>query len=215
LPERFGRRQGYAFITFENEEDVGKAVADVNGKELLGREMRVQKATSGGPYTTENGDTEGKSATEGKKSRPKPRSRVSAPNSTIFYNRLIFRNYVEHRAKGQARNTQTLQNRLRTSLLPEISSLVDVIKGKLETLEKMAKLTVIPRSLRNESRGKVLLKMALLAQPRSTSPIFPSNTQMTRYQQPYLFVIGAYYLVERVVCSLSSHLGVHCSSADS
>ena len=56
LPERFGRRQGYAFVTFDKAADVDKAVAEVNGKELLGREMRVQKATSGGPYTSENGE---------------------------------------------------------------------------------------------------------------------------------------------------------------
>jgi len=81
LPERFGRRQGYAFITFENEEDVDRAVSDINGKELLGREMRVQKATSGGPYATENGDADGKTSAESKKARQRPRSRVRTPNA--------------------------------------------------------------------------------------------------------------------------------------
>jgi len=79
LPARFGRRQGYAFITFEDAADVDKAVAEVNGKELLGREMRVQKATSGGPYPSENGEHAGDSASgEPKKSRPRPRAKVKA-----------------------------------------------------------------------------------------------------------------------------------------
>jgi RNA recognition motif-containing protein len=78
LPERFGRRQGYAFITFENATDVDKAVADVNGKELLGREMRVQKATSGGPYPSENGEQGETASGETKKVRAKTRAKVSA-----------------------------------------------------------------------------------------------------------------------------------------
>lgn len=78
LPSRFGRRQGYAFITFEDAADVDKAVAEVNGKELLSREMRVQKATSGGPYPSENGEHTGESASgEVKKSRPRPRAKVT------------------------------------------------------------------------------------------------------------------------------------------
>ena len=75
LPERFGRRQGYAFITFEDPSDVEKALAEVNGKELLGREMRVQKATSGGPYTSENGNGENASG-ESRKLRPRLRAKV-------------------------------------------------------------------------------------------------------------------------------------------
>ena len=81
MPERFGRRQGYAFITFEDASDVDKAVAEVNGKELLGREMRVQKATSGGPYTSENGDGENTGG-EARKLRPRPRAKVYIPFST-------------------------------------------------------------------------------------------------------------------------------------
>ena len=76
LPERFGRRQGYAFITFENATDVEKAVAEINGKQLLGREMRVQKATSGGPYTPENGDHGEIAGVETKRARPKTRAKV-------------------------------------------------------------------------------------------------------------------------------------------
>jgi RNA recognition motif-containing protein len=82
LPARFGRRQGYAFITFEDADDVDKAVAEVNGKELLGREMRVQKATSGGPYPSENGEHAGESPSgETKKSRPKSRAKVLSAES--------------------------------------------------------------------------------------------------------------------------------------
>lgn len=84
MPERFGRRQGYAFITFDKAADVDKAVAEVNGKELLGREMRVQKATSGGPYTSENGEHGETASGEGRKSRPKPRAKVC-------YSSLLYR----------------------------------------------------------------------------------------------------------------------------
>jgi RNA recognition motif-containing protein len=77
LPERFGRRQGYAFVTFESVDDVEKAVTEVNGKELLGREMRVQKATSGGPYTSENGEHGEATGGESSKPRSKPRPKVT------------------------------------------------------------------------------------------------------------------------------------------
>lgn len=76
MPERFGRRQGYAFITFENFSDVEKAVSEVNGKELLGREMRVQKATSGGPYTSENGEHGDGTTGEARKLRTRSRPKV-------------------------------------------------------------------------------------------------------------------------------------------
>ena len=52
LPKRHGRLQGYAFVTLENESELEKASEKVNGKEVDGRELRVQKATSGGPYPT-------------------------------------------------------------------------------------------------------------------------------------------------------------------
>jgi hypothetical protein len=55
---------------------VEKAVAEVNGKELLGREMKVQKATSGGPYTSENGEQGDSPSGETRKTRPKPRAKV-------------------------------------------------------------------------------------------------------------------------------------------
>jgi RNA recognition motif-containing protein len=55
---------------------VEKAVAEVNGKELLGREMKVQKATSGGPYTSENGEHGDAPSGETRKARPKPRAKV-------------------------------------------------------------------------------------------------------------------------------------------
>ena len=77
MPERYGRPQGYAFITFGNTEDVDKAVAEMNGKELLGREMKVQKATSEGPYGTENGESVEVAGVKVKKERRKaPTSKV-------------------------------------------------------------------------------------------------------------------------------------------
>jgi RNA recognition motif-containing protein len=55
----------------------------VNGKELLGREMRVQKATSGGPYPSENGEHAGESPSgETKKPRPNSRAKVRTPVSS-------------------------------------------------------------------------------------------------------------------------------------
>jgi RNA recognition motif-containing protein len=57
-------------------DDVEKAVTEVNGKELLGREMRVQKATSGGPYTSENGEHGEATGGESSKPRSKPRPKV-------------------------------------------------------------------------------------------------------------------------------------------
>jgi RNA recognition motif-containing protein len=76
LPERFGRRQGYAFITFGDAQDVEKAVVEMNGKELLGREMKVQKATSGGPYAAENGEHSESGGSSIKKPRRKAASKV-------------------------------------------------------------------------------------------------------------------------------------------
>lgn len=84
MPERFGRRQGYAFVTFEDVDDVEKAVSQINGKELLGREMRVQKATSGGPYTSENGEHADAAGGETAKPRSKPRAKVSILTSHSF-----------------------------------------------------------------------------------------------------------------------------------
>ena len=89
MPERFGRRQGYAFVTFEKASDVDRAVTEVNGKELLGREMRVQKATSGGPYTSDNGE-HGETATgEARKTRPKTRAKVPRPDFPHRKNFLV------------------------------------------------------------------------------------------------------------------------------
>lgn len=53
-----------------------KAVAEVNGKELLGREMRVQKATSGGPYAADGGEHGDAATGETIKARPKTRAKV-------------------------------------------------------------------------------------------------------------------------------------------
>jgi RNA recognition motif-containing protein len=84
LPERHGRRQGYAFVTLTTAAEVDKAVNDVNGKELLGREMRVQKATSSGPYVSENGDHAETSGPESSKRPLRPRGKVSNLCCVLF-----------------------------------------------------------------------------------------------------------------------------------
>ena len=45
ISDRFsGRSQGFGFVTFANEEDAQKAIAEMNGKELSGREVKVSEA---------------------------------------------------------------------------------------------------------------------------------------------------------------------------
>jgi len=39
-----GRSKGFGFITFANEEDAKKAVSEMNGKEIGGREIKVSEA---------------------------------------------------------------------------------------------------------------------------------------------------------------------------
>ena len=39
-----GRSRGFGFVTFENEEDAEKAIQEMNGKEVMGRAIRVNKA---------------------------------------------------------------------------------------------------------------------------------------------------------------------------
>tara|TARA_Y100000310_G_scaffold133775_1_gene132757 strand:+ start:6416 stop:6664 length:249 start_codon:yes stop_codon:yes gene_type:complete len=39
-----GRSKGFGFITFTNDEDGKKAVGEMNGKEVEGREMKVNEA---------------------------------------------------------------------------------------------------------------------------------------------------------------------------
>ena len=43
-----GRPKGFAFITFENPADADAALKDLNGQDLLGRPMRVDKSTPKG-----------------------------------------------------------------------------------------------------------------------------------------------------------------------
>jgi RNA recognition motif-containing protein len=136
LPARFGRRQGYAFITFDDAADVDKAVAEVNGKELLGREMRVQKATSGGPYPSENGEHAGESPSgETKKSRPKLRAKVLSQSLRDAFHLLTSRpreldvrpgmQQAERRPLAQTIPQPTLPRRMprkRTSLVADGSN---------------------------------------------------------------------------------------------
>jgi len=39
-----GRSKGFGFVEFENEEDANKAMEAMNGKEVEGRELKVDKA---------------------------------------------------------------------------------------------------------------------------------------------------------------------------
>jgi len=109
LPERFGRRQGYAFVTFDKAEDVEKAVTEINGKELLGREMRVQKATSGGPYTSENGEHGDAAGGETKKARSKPRK--GTPRRTQDGGAEVHETEVEPTQAAESDSTRTPRRR--------------------------------------------------------------------------------------------------------
>lgn len=53
-----GRSRGFAFVTMENDADADKASADLNGREIGGREIVVNEAherTAGGSYKGNNG----------------------------------------------------------------------------------------------------------------------------------------------------------------
>lgn len=39
-----GRSKGFGFVTFSNEEDAQKAISEMNGKEVQGRELKVNEA---------------------------------------------------------------------------------------------------------------------------------------------------------------------------
>ena len=39
-----GRSKGFGFVTFANEEDAQKAVSEMNGKDVGGRELKVSEA---------------------------------------------------------------------------------------------------------------------------------------------------------------------------
>lgn len=71
----------------------------MNGKELLGREMRVQKATSGGPYPSENGEQGETASGETKNVRARPRAKV--------YNPLTFFQVVSWCVKSHYRDVLT------------------------------------------------------------------------------------------------------------
>lgn len=49
LIKKFGRFKGYGFVSFETQNDADQAVADWNGKESNGREIKVQPATEPKP----------------------------------------------------------------------------------------------------------------------------------------------------------------------
>ncbi len=44
-----GRPRGFAFVEFENDEDAAKAVETLNGRDLAGRELRLDEARERAP----------------------------------------------------------------------------------------------------------------------------------------------------------------------
>lgn len=44
-----GRPRGFAFVEFENDEDAAKAIETLNGRDLAGRELRVDEAKERAP----------------------------------------------------------------------------------------------------------------------------------------------------------------------
>jgi len=58
LPRRFGRSQGFAFITFAEGTNMDAALERGNSSSLDGRELRTAKATSTGPYPSGQADGE-------------------------------------------------------------------------------------------------------------------------------------------------------------
>lgn len=44
-----GRPRGFAFVEFENDEDAEKAIETLNGRDLAGRELRVDEARERAP----------------------------------------------------------------------------------------------------------------------------------------------------------------------
>ena len=44
-----GRPRGFAFVEFENDEDAAKAIETLNGRDLAGRELRVDEARERAP----------------------------------------------------------------------------------------------------------------------------------------------------------------------
>lgn len=45
ITDKFSRRsKGFGFVTFENDADADKAVAEMNGKEVEGRQIKVSEA---------------------------------------------------------------------------------------------------------------------------------------------------------------------------
>ncbi len=46
VDKRSGRSKGYGFVEMENEADAMEAINNLNGKEVLGRNIKVNKANS-------------------------------------------------------------------------------------------------------------------------------------------------------------------------
>jgi len=48
-----GRSKGFGFVTYTNDEDADKAIAEMEGKELDGRELKVNEARPPKPRNTD------------------------------------------------------------------------------------------------------------------------------------------------------------------
>jgi len=57
-----GRSKGFGFVTFKNDEDADKAVADMNGKDIEGRELKVSEAKPMEDRPERNSDSEAEAA---------------------------------------------------------------------------------------------------------------------------------------------------------
>ena len=197
MPERFGRRQGYAFITFENAADVDKAVLEVNGKDLLGREMKVQKATSSGPYPSEEGEHGEAASGENRKTRPRFGAKVNQFFSLPFFHAILLclgeyllmliRKPLVERVRLPGKK-KLAQQRLLPRGLPKKPSnpVVDVRQRRRRPMEEFRikrMLAVIERNQLKKTFAKGPLKTAPPAPLRFTLPTSHLITQMTRYEK--------------------------------
>lgn len=61
-----GQSRGFGFVEMSTAEDADRAIATFNGKDLDGRQLRVEKATSGGTRTRASGSGFGGSSRGGR-----------------------------------------------------------------------------------------------------------------------------------------------------
>ncbi|KAL0057462.1 nuclear localization sequence binding protein [Marasmius tenuissimus] len=78
-----GRSRGFGYVHFANDEALEKALEDMNGKEIDGRAIRVDKST--GPPTRESKDAAGR-----EKRDQTSGNATSPPSTTLFIGNLPF-----------------------------------------------------------------------------------------------------------------------------